>query len=573
MTLTHTDFYKLSHHRFMGDGITQIYSNMTARSAKHAPVLKEFYDDKVVFFGLQYLIRNYLKEEWDDKFFHTPKETAISYLKRRVETSLGYDAVSMSHFEELHDLGYLPILIKALPEGSRVNIGVPMFTITNTHDDFAWLTNYLETIISCELWKPITTATIAFEYRRLLTHYANLTGASTDLVGIQGHDFSFRGMPGRHDAAISGMGHLLSFVGTDTIPAIDLAEDYYFADSERELIACSVPASEHSVTSLGSAIDGEFETIKRWITEDYPTGIVSIVSDTYDYWKVLTEYLPRLKDDILARQPNDLGLNKVVVRPDSGDPADIICGDAIRTYQSVDNMKDYILDDVWEEAREACEGSHNMGLDIYSKLGIVDGQAYRVTIEVEYNRYDKQYYYVETVQHVSTLEEVLTPEQKGSIELLWDTFGGTINAEGYKELDPHIGLIYGDSITLERAQDILERLKSKGFASTNVVFGIGSYTYQYLTRDTFGMAIKATAARKADGELVELFKDPVTDDGTKKSAKGLLRVERTNGNFVLRDQQSEAMERMGELCPIFEDGHLLIRDTLENIRNRLEREL
>src|SRR5690606_2966258 len=108
-------------------------------------------------------------------------------------------------------------------------------------------------------------------------------------------------------------------------------------------------------------------------------------------------------------------------------------------------------------------------------------------------------------------------------ELLWDTFGGTVNAKGYKELIPQIGAIYGDSITIDRATQICERLKEKGFASTNVVLGIGSYTYQYNTRDTFGFAMKTTYG-EVDSVGREIFKDPVTDDGTKKSAKGLIKI-------------------------------------------------
>ena len=303
--------------------------------------------------------------------------------------------------------------------------------------------------------------------------------------------------PSHDRGAISGAGNLLSFNGTDTVSAVDLLEDYYSANAEDEFIAASVPASEHSVTSLGSSVDGEFETIKRWITKDYPTGIVSVVSDTYDFWNVLTNYLPLLKGEILSRKPNDLGLSKVVVRPDSGDPADIICGT------------------------------------------------------------------------VDEFGKGVSPEQKGSIELLWDVFGGTINSKGYKELDSHIGLIYGDSITIERAKDIFERLEKKGFASSNVVFGIGSFTYQMVSRDTLGMAVKATYA-VVDGEGKELFKDPITDNGTKKSARGLLRVEKDGDNYVLHDKQTEEQEKEGELSIVFENGKLLLPLTLQEIRENLK---
>ena len=170
-----------------------------------------------------------------------------------MDTSLGPDSVSVSELEALHNLGFLPIRIKALPEGSRCNIKVPVLTIVNTKPEFFWLTNYLETVMSSDLWKPMTTATIAYEYRKILEKYTELTGATEETIGIQCHDFSFRGMSGRHDAAISGMGHLLSFVGTDTVPAIDAAEKYYYANSENELVGCSVSATEHSVVCFGVA--------------------------------------------------------------------------------------------------------------------------------------------------------------------------------------------------------------------------------------------------------------------------------------------------------------------------------
>ena len=153
--------------------------------------------------------------------------------------------------------------------------------------------------------------------------------------------------------------------------------------------------------------------------------------------------------------------------------------------------------------------------------------------------------------------------------MLWGIFGGTVNSKGYKELIPQIGAIYGDSITLERAAEICERLKQKGFASTNVVLGIGSFTYQYNTRDTFGFAMKATYG-EVNGEGREIFKDPVTDDGTKKSAKGLMKIELKDGKYSLKDQVSREEEKTGELKEVFRDGKLLKETTLAEIRERVK---
>jgi nicotinamide phosphoribosyltransferase len=502
--LTQCDFYKIDHRRQYPEGTTLVYSNLTPRSNRLSPCHQSpFYDGKMVVFGTQYFIR-YLHNLFRDNFFNEPKAQVIASFKRRIENSLGKDAITYEHIEALHNLGYLPIKIKALPEGVRVNMKVPILTIVNTLPEFFWITNFLETILSATVWKLCTNASIAFEYKRVLAHYAQKTGADMSLVKFQGHDFSFRGMSGNIDAAASGMAHLTCFVGTDTIPAIDMAEYYYNCDSDTELIGCSVPASEHSCMCL-NGFDSEIDTFKRFITKLYPKGIVSIVSDTWDFWKVITEYLPKLKDIIMSRD------GKVVIRPDSGDPVDIICGKALE-------CKDY--------------------RDIVENKQIDQSQ----------------------------------PEFKGAIECLWDIFGGTINEKGYKVLDSHIGLIYGDSITLERANKILTRLQEKGFASSNIVFGIGSYTYQYSTRDSFGMAVKSTYG-EVNGAGREIFKSPKTDSGIKNSAKGLLRIDIVDGNYILKDQVSKEEESLGGLFTMYNDGNFHNQQNLTEIRGRINKDI
>lgn len=489
--LTAIDFYKADHRNQYPEGTTEVYSNFTPRSNRLAKIIEDGHDNKVVMFGLQYFIKHFLQEVWDEQFFNQDKEKVVAAYKRRMDYALGSDAITVEHIEALHDLGYLPMKIKALPEGSRVPVGVPVLTVVNTHPDFFWLTNYIESVISCYLWKPMTSATTAFEYKRLLTKYALKTGTALDFVPFQAHDFSFRGLSSLQDSAVSGAAHLTSFWGTDTVPGIDLVEDYYGADATQTPVGFSVPATEHSVMCMGME-DGELDTFKRLINEIYPKGIVSIVSDTWDFWQVVTEFLKILKNDVLARE------GKVVIRPDSGDPVKIICGDD-----------------------DAPDGS---------------------------------------------------PEHKGAIQCLWDIFGGTRTETSYKLLDEHIGLIYGDSITLERAQQIVERLEAKGFASGNVVLGVGSYTYQYVTRDNHGFAMKATSG-VVNGERRDIFKDPKTDSGTKKSAKGLLRIEKEGDRYVLYDQQTEEQEEQGALELVFEDGKLIKDQALAEIRARLDQEL
>jgi nicotinamide phosphoribosyltransferase len=480
------------------DGMVKLYSNFTPRKSR-IPEIKQ-----VVVFGIQHFCLTYLIDSFNREFFWKEKESLMAEYSRHVP-------ISTKRLEALHDLGYLPIEIKALPEGTLCPIGVPVFTITNTHPDFAWLVNYLETLLSCMLWQPMTSATIAYEYKKLLTKYALETTGSADFVQWQGHDFSMRGMSSVESAILSGMGHLLSFSGTDTIPAIYQLEHSY---SGSDLIGASVPATEHSVMCMGTK-DSEIETFKRLLSL-YPTGILSVVSDTWDLWKVITVILPALKSKIMARE------GKLVIRPDSGNPVDIICG----------------------------------------KLGP----------------------HYEGMKH--------TPDYYGVIELLWEIFGGTYvtgnDGKEYKLLDSHIGAIYGDSITLDRAEQICKRLQAKGFASTNVVLGIGSFTYQYNTRDTFGFAMKATYGEvKIENKMSakppmvytearEIWKDPVTDDGTKKSAKGLLCVLPTtvadgSHTYTLLDQCTPDQEAHGALQTVFKDGRMIKTTTLAEIRERLSK--
>jgi nicotinamide phosphoribosyltransferase len=482
-----TDGYKISHHRQYPKGTTLVYSNFTPRSNKFAPEINE-----VINVGVQYAIQK-IHDVFDAEFFSKQKGDVMGEIESELFMYVGehYDS---SHMAALHDLGYLPIVVKSLPEGISVPMRTPLLTIYNTLPDFFWVTNYLETILSNMLWLPMTSASTAMRYRKILEKFCLETDKDNiSVVDFQAHDFSMRGMGGTEATILSGIGHAAVFSGSDNLPIIPEIRKVYGDDG---FLVGGVPATEHSVMCSGSK-DSEIETFSTLLKE-FPTGILSIVSDTWDLWKVCTEYLPALKEQIMARN------GKLVIRPDSGDPVDIICG---KTYPSRD-FRDIV---------------ENADMDMSA------------------------------------------PENKGVIELLWETFGGTINEQGYKVLDAHIGCIYGDSITPERAEQICERLKSKGFASTNIVLGIGSYTYQYKTRDTFGFAMKATYV-EINGEGREIFKNPITDSGIKKSAKGLLRV---NKDLSLTDQCSWEEERAGELKEIYRDGVFVSKTPFADVRNRV----
>ena len=598
-----SDGYKLGHNKQYPENTTLVFSNFTPRSDKHAnPQLQ---NKGVVVFGVQLMLQH-LHEHFNEHFFKTKereefeilhptgfqealaqqelykiKESVINPIKKELDIYLGTD-YDVSHFEALWDLGYLPIEVRALDEGSICPIRTPMLTIHNTKPEFFWVTNYLETIISNLLWKPMTSATIARAYKQLLNSWAIKTDEdNVDFVEWQGHDFSMRGMDSVDAVVSSGLGHLTSFLGTDSLPAIWGARHYY---GETGFVAGSVPATEHSVMCAGSKED-ELGTFKR-LMKTYPTGILSVVSDTWDLWNVITNILPQLKEQILSRD------GKLVIRPDSGDPVDILCG-LNGTFKDISKyfpegevlpeyFEDYLLDEV---AENTPHGEHG---DVeYEQTYTIRGELYKAKIHnISWNRHDKQYYYIDMYEKAKiTVEKIeQTPETKGVIELLWDIFGGTTNEQGYKVLDPHIGAIYGDSITLERANEICRRLEAKGFASTNVVLGIGSFTYQYNTRDTFGFAMKATYVEKATEwlesdppipisfERFEIFKDPVTDDGMKKSAKGLLKVIQGENGLELKDQISweELRQNDNLLKIVYQDGKFSNKVSLTEIRNKLK---
>lgn len=478
-----TDFYKLGHADQYPVGTTKVYSTWTPRQSRIADITE------VVAIGGQGLVKEFIQDFFDEHFFNRPLKEVKEEFIRIVKHTLGIANPNFDRMEALWTLGYLPLRIRALPEGTLVPIRCPWLTIENTIDEFYWVTNFIETAASTYLWPMSTSATIANKYRKLFEKYAIETVGNADFVPFQGHDFSMRGMSSLETATRSGFGHLSSFVGTDTIPAILYAEEIYGADVTKELVGTSIYATEHSVMC---AYQDDELSFKRLITEVYPSGFVSIVSDTWDLWDVVDRILPMYKDIIMKRE------GKVVIRPDSGDPVKIMTGD----------------------------------------------------LEAEYG----------------------SSAYKGVIQCLWELFGGTVSPQGYKVLDSHIGAIYGDSITTERAELICQRLYMKGFASINMVYGIGSYTYQYNTRDTFGYALKSTLV-VINGHEINIFKNPKTDDGVKKSQTGRVAVFKgVDDKLFFKDGLSLATHCPGNLLQdIYVDGDIYNEQTLADIRAQVRK--
>lgn len=463
-----TDCYKLFHMIAYPEGTTKIYSYLCARSTKK--------EDHALFFGLQYYLKEYLSRP-------ITKADAEEFLEVRQNILGPNPDIIVEKINALAELGYLPLEIKAVPEGTVLGNKNVLATVTNTHPDFPWVVGFVESLL-LKVWNTTTVATKSLKFKRLVTEFAKKTSDSEFLLPFQVHDFGYRGCSSEETAALSGSAHLINFLGTDTVPAVKLMKDYY---SATEPVGLSVPATEHSVMCAYKQ-SGELDAFKR-VLELNPEGIVSIVSDTYDLWNVLENFTDELKEDILSRPEG----SKVVFRPDSGNPELILCGNP-----------------------DAPEGSS---------------------------------------------------ENKGVVRILDEKFGSTINSKGFKELNPKVGVIYGDAMYYERFKRTLGTLEDMGYASTNLVIGIGGLLLQQNNRDDLGFAFKATFAVVNDEER-ELFKDPITDSG-KRSHKGLMMLIKKDGKFITVDQVSENEEKEGLLKQVFLNGKLTNEITLDRIKENV----
>jgi nicotinamide phosphoribosyltransferase len=482
------DFYKAGHVNQYPKDVRKVWVNFTPRSTRVEG------ETGVIFFGLQRFIKKVLIDQFNERFFWTDLGLVLRQYREVIQKTLGIANPRTDHIEQLWRYGKLPLDIYALPEGTHVPFGVPAMVIVNTEDWAFWLPNYLETTMSANIWGPCTSASTAHRYRRLFLKHAKAAGETDfSFVDWQGHDFSYRGMMGDEAAALSGMGHLLSFSGTDTLPAILEAQKYYHADLS---VGGSVPATEHSVMCAGSQA-GELKTFRR-LLHIYPRGVLSVVSDTWNLWDVLTKVIPILKPEIEAREANGPVPAKLVIRPDSGDPVKILTGDP-------DALLNY------------------------------------------------------------------SPVYKGALRLLAEALG-TTNGPGGKSINKG-GLIYGDSITVDRADQILTKTRQQGFSPYNHVFGIGSYTYQYVTRDTYNFAFKATAIERGlrTGRRIEaIFKEPVTaGDFSKKSARGIPTVWADgSGNLTVHETTDPSLLDNSAFRKVF-NGELGIDEDFDTIRKRV----
>ena len=484
------DFYKTAHAEQYPQTLTKMVSYYTPRMTRLDDT------DKVTLFGLQAFIQEYLIDAFDEFFFSVPFHQVIAEYKRVLNSTINTDGVGEARLKALHSLGYLPLEIRAVPEGVRTNIKVPQIEISNTHPNFVWLVNSIETMLSCTMWHTQVSAEVGYRYRQIVNEFAERT-CDDDVVRARLlGDFSMRGQESVESATKSSAAFCLSFLNTATVPAILWLESNYNCDCTKEPVAFGALSTEHSVMCSNFAIDGdEITHVRRLLTEVYPHQSFSMVSDSYDYWNLVDYILPQLKDEILAHD------GCLSIRGDSGDPVKVVTKTVFK---------------------------------------------------------------------------------------LWSIFGGTVNSKGFKVLNPHVKALYGDSITPQRCQQIYEILENAGFAINNVSLGVGSFSMQCLekwddftgcteveykpyTRDTFGIAVKATYAEDADGKPIMIFKNPKTDTGHfKKSQRGCCRVVKDGDNYAYEDglTWAEAQDN-NELRVVFKNGEFVLTYTLNEVRQNL----
>ena len=484
MAMLLADGYKHVHAEQFPSGMTKLVSYVTPRMSRLST------QNEMILFGLQAFIKDYLIEYFRTYFFALNEGDVLYEYQKVLDVMLGEGNYDIEKIRKLHRLGYLPLEISALPEGTKIPMRVPCISITNTHDDFAWVVQWIESLLSCEIWKPCVHANVGYTYRKIVDKYYDLTVDDEVPHDKAISDFGFRGMSSMAESIKATSAWLTSFSGTATIAAIPYVERMYNCDISKDHFASNAISTEHAVMASNYAVDGdEITMIKRLLTEIYPDASFSMVSDTYDLFNLIDNLLPLCREEIMKHN------GKLLIRPDSGDIVEIA---------------------------------------------------------------------VETVKHLYAL------------------FPGETNSKGFKTLDPHIGCVYGDGVTQNRAAIIYQKLMDEGYASNCIVFGAGSFSFNCieengqlfpLTRDTFSVAIKSTYGI-VNGKEIFIFKDPKTDrttgNGFKKSQKGLCYVYEEDGYIKYQDEfLADTIPSNNLLQPVFRDGELLKEQSLQEIRARL----
>lgn len=565
------DFYKACHAEQYPAGMTKIYSPGTPRLSR-LPDVKE-----VTYIGGQSFSKEYLIKAFSEAFFSLSEEEVIKQYKRIMMNTLTPDENRADKIRALHQLGYLPIALYTVPEGMATAIGVPQSCFVNTHPDFAWLTNTLETLYSSYIWHIQIAAEVGKRYRKIVDKYVAATCDPDVRAARMLGDFSMRGQHCDQSAMKASAAWLLSFLNTATVPAIMWLEDNYNCDCEKEEVGYGALSFEHSTVTSNYAIDGNEETLlKRALTEIYPNSNFSFLTDSYDHDNFLLNVVPKCKDEILAHN------GTILFRGDSGDPVEIMAGKDIHWISdeyfldsfSEDEVEEWFLD--WATDNEIEEEE-----TFYFNI---NGKFYSALISPEYIKErgaysDCNYYFLDT--YAITWRQIEPSlELLGMIWYLDQVFGSTINSKGYKVLNSHVKGIYGDSMTPSRVEEAYKRIAAQGYAINNVVFGVGSFSFMCLedadgkmnpyTRDTFGYAIKATYGEDKNGNPVMIYKQPKAL-AWKKSPKGCIIVAPDGQSYTdghtFEEAHGEGVENLLQL--VFKDGKMVKETSLAEIRNRM----
>lgn len=544
-----TDFYKATHMMQYREGITHFTSYLTPRGSRFNSI------DKMVVFGISNFVREYLEEGFNG-FFYLDFDIIENEVRDTLGNGLNYPnemiEKTLTKIRGLHELGYLPIELNGFPEGTLCPMNVPALEIRSTHKDFAWVAQSIESLLSCEIWHPAISATIGHEYAKIAKTAFNETADDSSSYRTAMCDFSMRGQESNASAVASGAAFLASFNNCSTIQSREYIRKNY--NDGDEVTMGGLTSTEHSVMCSDFAICGdERETYRRLLTEVYPNISFAAVCDSYDFWNVVTNILPSLRDEIEAHN-GFLG-----VRHDSDEPVHALCGIEkidLRDFFGSDSdtidgvsFEDYIYEFLCNNYSPNTMKPFEMYFHYYRPPfeeqydGEVFEGVYRVTPEKDEEGY--------VFYKIERLRDTMTWEDKGMVQTLYEIFGGYINEKGYKVINPKLKAVYGDSITLPRAKEIYRRLKDNGFAANNVSLGVGSFSMQCLeedgilkpfTRDSFSIAVKATYCtyRNENGEEVEIpvFKNPKNCEG-KKSLKGLCRVVEDNGSINVIQELDE----------------------------------
>ena len=582
------DFYKATHAEQYPHGLTRMVSYYTPRMSRLPDV------DNVIFFGLQGFIKEYLIDSFNHNFFNRPEEEVMEEYERIMFYTLGRNACDVEKIRKLHKLGYLPIAIAAVPEGKSTKVGVPQIEIYNTHPDFVWVVNTIETMLSCSMWHTQVAAEVGRRYRKIVDKWVDYTCDSSVNPRKMIGDFSMRGQHSVESATKASAAWLLSFDNTATVPAIMWLEDNYNCDCTKETVGFGAISTEHSVMCSNYSVDGdEITHIKRLLTEVYPQFNFSMVSDSYDYWRLVTELLPQCKKEIMEHQ------GTLLIRGDSGNPVEILAGKKIDCLDSTDcdnsQMfvdKDYTVDWLEEWARD------NNIQDSNTYYFYMDNKYFAVAVDVNWSNErgawtNQKYNFVD--DYTFGWEEIEpNAELLGTVWALDQIVGHTINEKGYKVLDPHLRAIYGDSIIPDYADEIYRRLAMQGYAANNVVMGAGSMSMMALvgrdddtnslvfagyhngtncgpyTRDTFGIAVKATYAEDENGNPIMIYKQPKALSW-KKSQKGCCIVALNGMSYTDEYTHFETMlaEDNNLLKLVFQDGHFVKEYSLKEIKENM----